>query len=171
MQSTTKNKFWKIEQLHKILFVKKKNTAHAAQRWFCRVNRRQNESGVLRGGEFFRDNPRRGSVQNEHDHILWKGSNQSTRAVGFTRKIPLCVKIVKRVLRNLLKWSVKSATHLVSLGKIRYVNQNNPHFLSAVDLFIAGSNRMLHFWPLSNNRCKKCRGKTPQMVRRNKFTK
>ena len=33
MQSTTKNKFWKIEQLHKILFVKKKNTAHAAQRW------------------------------------------------------------------------------------------------------------------------------------------
>jgi len=28
-----KNKFWKIEQLHKILFVKKKNTAHAAQRW------------------------------------------------------------------------------------------------------------------------------------------
>ena len=33
MQSTTENKFWKIEQLHKILFVKKKNTAHAAQRW------------------------------------------------------------------------------------------------------------------------------------------
>ena len=32
VQSTTKNKFWKIEQLHKILFVKKKNTAHAAQR-------------------------------------------------------------------------------------------------------------------------------------------
>ena len=54
MQSTTKNEFWKIEQLHKILFVKKKNTAHAAQRWFCRVNRRQNRSGVLRGGKFFR---------------------------------------------------------------------------------------------------------------------
>jgi len=70
---------------------------------FVGVNRRQNRSGVLRGGEFFRDNPRRGSVQNEHDHILWKGSNQSTRAVGFTRKIPLCVKIVKRVLKNLLK--------------------------------------------------------------------
>ena len=33
VQSTTKNKFWKIEQPHKILFVKKKNTAHAAQRW------------------------------------------------------------------------------------------------------------------------------------------
>ena len=32
VQSTTKNKFWKIEQLHKILFVKKINTAHAAQR-------------------------------------------------------------------------------------------------------------------------------------------
>ena len=84
---------------------------------FCRVKQRQNESGVLRGGEFFRDNPRRGSVQNEHDHILWKGSNQSTRAVGFTRKIPLCVKIVKRVLKNLLKWSEKSMTHLVALGK------------------------------------------------------
>ena len=84
---------------------------------FCRVKQRQNESGVLRGGEFFRDNPRRGSVQNEHDHILWKGSNQSTRAVGFTRKIPLCVKIVKRVLKNLLKWSEKSMTHLMALGK------------------------------------------------------
>ena len=33
---------------------KKKNTAHAAQRWFCQVKRRQNESGVLRGGKFFR---------------------------------------------------------------------------------------------------------------------
>ena len=95
----------------------KKNTAHAAQRWFCRVKRRQNESGVLRGGWSFRDNPRWGSVQNEHNHILWKGSNQSTRAVGFTRKIPLCVKIVKRVLKNLLKWSKKSMTHLVALGK------------------------------------------------------
>ena len=31
--STTKNKFREIEQLHRILFVKKKNTAHAAQRW------------------------------------------------------------------------------------------------------------------------------------------
>ena len=50
---------------------------------FCRVNRRQNESGVLRGGKFFRDNPRRGSVQNEHDHILWMVSNQSTKSVGF----------------------------------------------------------------------------------------
>ena len=84
---------------------------------FCRVKQRQNESGVLRGGWSFRDNPRWGSVQNEHNHILWKGSNQSTRAEGFTRKIPLCVKIVKRVLKNLLKWSKKSMTHLVALGK------------------------------------------------------
>ena len=30
VRSTTENKFWKIVQLHKILFVKKKNTAHAA---------------------------------------------------------------------------------------------------------------------------------------------
>ena len=52
MQSTTKNEFWKIEQLHKILFVKKKNTAHAAQaKDFVGVKRRQNESGVLRGGK------------------------------------------------------------------------------------------------------------------------
>ena len=54
VQSTTENKFWRFTQLHKILFGEKKNTAHAAQRWFCRVNRRQNESGVLRGGKFFR---------------------------------------------------------------------------------------------------------------------
>ena len=54
MLSTTENKFRRIKQPHKILFVKKKNTAHAAQRWFCRVNRRQNESGVLRDGKFFR---------------------------------------------------------------------------------------------------------------------
>ena len=65
---------------------------------FCRVNRRQNESGVLRGGKFFRDNPRRGSVQNEHDHILWMAFDQSTRTVGFTRKIPRDVEYVKMVL-------------------------------------------------------------------------
>ena len=62
---------------------KKKNTAHAAQRWFCRVNRRQNESGVLRGGWSFRDDPRWGSVQNEQDHILWMVLDQSTKSVGF----------------------------------------------------------------------------------------
>ena len=58
---------------------------------FCRVKRRQNESGVLRGGWSFRDNPRWGSVQNEHDHILWMVSNQSTKSVGFvTENIMVC---------------------------------------------------------------------------------
>ena len=58
---------------------------------FCRVNRRQNESGVLQSGKSFRDNPRRGSVQNEHDHILWMVSNQSTKSVGFvTENIMVC---------------------------------------------------------------------------------
>ena len=33
--------------------VKEKYRPRSA-RWFCRVNRRQNESGVLRGGKFFR---------------------------------------------------------------------------------------------------------------------
>lgn len=63
---------------------------------FCRVNRRQNESGVLRGGKFFRGlfltevvgltmitTTFCGSVQNEHDHILWMVSEQSTKSVGF----------------------------------------------------------------------------------------
>ena len=50
---------------------------------FCRVKQRQNESGVLRGGKSFRDNPRRGSVQNEHDHILWMAFDQSAKSVGF----------------------------------------------------------------------------------------
>ena len=58
---------------------------------FVGVSRRQNESGVLRGGKSFRDNPRRGSVQNEHDHILWMVSNQSTKSVGFvTENIMVC---------------------------------------------------------------------------------
>ena len=81
---------------------------------FCRVKQRQNESGVLRGGKFFRGlfltevvgltvitTTFCGSVQNEHDHILWMDLNQSTRTVGFTRKIPRYVKIVKRILKNL----------------------------------------------------------------------
>ena len=63
---------------------------------FCRVNRRQNELGVLRGGKLFcglfltevvsltvRPTTSCGCVQNEHDHILWMVSEQSTRAVGF----------------------------------------------------------------------------------------
>ena len=109
--------FGRLMKFSRYVSHKEKYRPSSAAMDFVGVNRRQNESGVLRGGEFFRDNPRRGSVQNEHDHILWKGSNQSTRAVGFTRKIPLCVKIVKRVLKNLLKWSEKSMTHLVALGK------------------------------------------------------
>ena len=58
-----------------------------------------------------------GCVQNEHDHILWMNLNQSTKSMGFTRKIPRHVECVKRVLENLLKWSKKSMTHLVALGK------------------------------------------------------
>ena len=50
---TTKNNFLKIERLHEGLFVKKKNTAHAAQRWFCRGESAAKWSGVLRGGTFF----------------------------------------------------------------------------------------------------------------------
>jgi len=43
-----------VVQLHKILFVKKKNTAHAVQaKDFVGVKQRQNESGVLRGGKSF----------------------------------------------------------------------------------------------------------------------
>ena len=61
---------------------------------FCRVNRRQNESGVLRGGWSFRDDPRRGCVQNEHDHILWMTSRQSTKAAGF-------------VTENITHWMVR----------------------------------------------------------------
>ena len=45
--------FRRLMKFSRYGFPEKKNTAHAAQRWFCRVNRRQNESGVLRGGKFF----------------------------------------------------------------------------------------------------------------------
>ena len=65
---------------------KEKYRPSSAAMDFVGVNRRQNESGVLRGGKSFRDNPRRGSVQNEHDHILWMVSNQSTKSVGFAIK-------------------------------------------------------------------------------------
>ena len=81
---------------------------------FCRVKQRQNESGVLRGGKFFRGlfltevvgltvitTTFCGSVQNEHDHILWMVSDQSTKSVGFRRKIPQYAECVKRVLGNL----------------------------------------------------------------------
>ena len=129
MQSTTKNKFWKIEQLHKILFVKKKNTAHAAQRWFCRVNRRQNDSGVLRGGTFFLGNHllKVVVITVRTDHFLWLCSKWTRphlvdifRAIhkngGIYKKIPLYAEFVKRVLENLLKWRGNSMTYLASVG-------------------------------------------------------
>ena len=63
---------------------------------FVGRSRRQNESGVLRGGKFFRGlfltevvgltvitTTFCGSVQNEHDHILWMALEQSTKSVGF----------------------------------------------------------------------------------------
>jgi hypothetical protein len=80
---------------------KEKYRPSSAAMDFVGVNRRQNESGVLRGGKSFRDDPRRGCVQNEHDHILRRDSGYSTKSVGFTRKIPLYVEFVKRNLKNL----------------------------------------------------------------------
>ena len=63
---------------------------------FVGWSRRQNESGVLRGGKFFRGlfltevvsltvRPTTfcGSVQNEHDLILWMAPDESTKSVGF----------------------------------------------------------------------------------------
>ena len=66
-------------------------------------SRRQNESGVLRGGMLFLGNhPLKVVVITMRtDHILWMACNQSTRTVGFTRKIPLYVEFVKRDLKNL----------------------------------------------------------------------
>ena len=80
MRSTTKNKFWEIKQLHKILFVKKKNTAHAAQaKDFVGVKRRQNESGVLRGGK------------NLHGEQTLTASHFIADSVGFvTESIMVC---------------------------------------------------------------------------------
>ena len=122
---------------------KRENRSRSTAMILSGWSKRQNKSGVLRGGKSFRDNPRWGSVQNEHDHILCMVSNQSTKSVGFTGKIPRDAECVKMVLRNLLKWSGKSTTHLVTLGKIRYVNQNKSHFLSAVNPSTASCNRML----------------------------
>ena len=67
---------------------------------FVGVNRRQNESGVLRGGKFFRGlfltevvgltvrtTTFCGSGQNEHCHILWMVPDHSTKSVGFVTEI------------------------------------------------------------------------------------
>ena len=43
-------------RLSRCSFPEKKNTATQRSDGFCRVNRRQNESGVLRGGTFFLGN-------------------------------------------------------------------------------------------------------------------
>ena len=109
MLSTTKSEFLRIVQPHKVLFVK--NTAHAAQRWFCRVKQRQNESGVLRDGWSFRDNPRWGSVQNEHDHILWMASGQSTKAAGFVAENITHWTVRQDNLKKLLRQSGDSRTY------------------------------------------------------------
>ena len=111
MRSTTKNKFWKIEQLHKILFVKKKNTAHAAQRWILSGETAAKWIGVLRGGWSFRDDPRRGCVQNEHDHILWMASSQSTKAAGFVTENITHWTVRQDNLKKLLRQSGDSRTY------------------------------------------------------------
>ena len=83
---------------------KEKYRPSSAAMDFVGANRRQNESGVLRGGKFFRGlflteavgltvitTTSCGGVQNEHDHILWMVSNQSTKLVGFvTENITVC---------------------------------------------------------------------------------
>ena len=83
---------------------------------FCRVNRRQNESGVLRGGKFFRGlflpdavgltvitTTSCGGVQNEHDHILWMVSNQSTKLVGFVTENIMVCKVSQDVFAKFIK--------------------------------------------------------------------
>ena len=129
MQSTTKNDFQRFVQLHKFLFVKKKNTAHAVQaKDFVGVKRRQNDRVCC------------GAVRSFWAIICWKwwlsqwepttscGCVQWTRphlvdifrAIhkngGIYKKIPLYAEFVKRVLENLLKWRGNSMTYLASIG-------------------------------------------------------
>ena len=61
------------------------------------------QSSAESGGYHSENRPLPVAAFNEHDHILWIILEQSTRTVGFTRKIPLYVEFVKRVLENLLK--------------------------------------------------------------------
>ena len=110
-------------------FPEKKNTAHAAQRWFCRGESAakwiacvagryvlSGQSSARSGGYHSENRPLPVAAFNEHEHILWIFLEQSTRTVGFTRKIPLYAKFVKRVLENLLKWRGNSMTYLASIG-------------------------------------------------------
>ena len=110
--------------------VKEKYRPRSTGEGFCRVNCRQNESGVLRGGKFFR-----GLFLTEvvgltviTNHFLWLCSKMTRphlvdefepihKINGIYKKKPRHVECVKRVLKNLLKWSKKSMTHLVALGK------------------------------------------------------
>ena len=83
--------FGRLIKFSRYVSHKEKYRPSSAAMDFVGVNRRQNESGVLRSGKSFMDNPRRGSVQNEHDHILWMVSKQSTKSVGFvTENIMVC---------------------------------------------------------------------------------
>ena len=142
---------------------------------FVGWSKRQNESGVLRGGKFFR-----GLFLTEvvgltviTNHFLWLCSKWTRphlvdefepihKINGIYKKNTTACRMRQEGFEKFIE--VKQEKYNTSCSfrkKIRYVNQNKPHFLSAVDLSIAGSNRMLHFWPLSNNRCKKMQGKNP----------
>ena len=61
------------------------------------------QSSAESGGYHSENRPLSVAAFNEHDHILWIFLEQSTRTVGFTRKIPLYAEFVKRVLENSLK--------------------------------------------------------------------
>ena len=97
---------------------------------FCRVKQRQNESGVLRGGKFFC-----GLSLTEvvgltviTNHFLWLCSKWTRphlvdefepihKINGIYKKNTTACRMRQEVLKNLLKWSKKSMTHLVALGK------------------------------------------------------
>ena len=97
MQSTTQNDFRRFVQLHKILFVKKKNTAHAVQaKDFVGVKRRQNDRvccgavnllGIIHGEAVFKMNTTtscgeiQATQQNRWDlqekyHCMWNSSRE-----------------------------------------------------------------------------------------------
>ena len=77
-----KTNFWRLNNYIRFYLWKRKITAHAAQRWFCRVNRRQNESGVLRGGKksSWGINPRHSVLFYKFGGICDKGYHGMRRA-------------------------------------------------------------------------------------------